>query len=165
MTEKIKPILAATCGNVDAGDDAFGPAVGRAVAAMGLAGVEVVDLDIRPTAVLDHLAGRQALVIVDALEMPGQVGQLVDVDWFDPDRPVLIDDDTMSSHGLSLGNQLDLARQLGMLPKTVRLIGVGIGSAEIGGAMSEMVRQQVDRAAAKVAGYCRAWASASDPRK
>jgi len=156
MTATTLPILVATCGNTDAGDDAFGPAVGRAVAAMKLSGVEVVDLDIRPTALLDFLAGREALLIVDAVKTSGPVGELVDVDWFDADRPALAHDDTMSSHGLSMGNQLELAGKLGMLPGVVRLIGVAIVSAELGEPMSERVVGQVQATAQRVAEHCHA---------
>jgi hydrogenase maturation protease len=164
MTKSTSPILIATCGNADAGDDAFGPAVGRAVAAMnfpgvtsGGPGVEVVDLGIRPAALLDYLEGREALVVVDAVKVPGQAGGLIDVDWFDANRPTLAHDDRMSSHGLSMGSQLELAGQLGMLPKMVRLIGVGIESSELGRPMSPNVGAQVDMAAKRIAGHCRAW--------
>ena len=159
MTKLSASILIATCGNADAGDDAFGPAVGRVVAGMNLPGVTVVDLDIRPAALLDYLDGREALVIVDAVKVPGRVGELLDVDWFDADRPALAHDDAMSSHGLSMGSQLELAGELRMLPAAVRLIGVGIESAEVGRTMSAAVRRQVAVAAQRIGQYCRTWGS------
>lgn len=120
-------LLIATCGNLMASDDAFGPMVARALRHQNLPGAEVVDLDIRPAALLDYLPDRTGLILVDALYAPDQEpGRVFDMDWFDPDRPELVNDDSMSTHGLSLAMQLDMAERLGMLPPFVRLIGLTI---------------------------------------
>jgi hydrogenase maturation protease len=125
MHDNVTKLLVAACGNVMASDDAFGPLVARALGRLDLPNIEIIDLDIRPAALLDHLAGRSGLIILDAVYAPdAQPGNLLDIDWFDEDRPALVNDDTMSTHGLSIGRQLELAQTLNMLPLTVRLIAV-----------------------------------------
>jgi hydrogenase maturation protease len=127
-------LLVATCGNLMASDDAFGPLVARDLRQIRPPGVEVVDLDIRPAALLDHLPGRTGLILVDAVHAPGQPpGRVLDLDWFGPDRPELANDDTMSTHGLSLGMQIEMAERLGMLPPFVRLVGLTLdGTPRVG---------------------------------
>src|SRR5690606_20782439 len=101
---------AAACGNVMASDDAFGPLVARELRRTDPPGVDVIDLDIRPAALLDHLAGRAGLIILDAVHAPdSEPGTVLDIDWFSEARPALLNDDTMSTHGLSIGMQLELA--------------------------------------------------------
>lgn len=137
-----KPVLIVTCGNPDAGDDGFGHAVAEGLRADPLPCVTVVELGIRPADLLDHADGCAALIIVDAVCCPGEKpGSLMEVDWFDPARPALRSDAALSTHGMSLGRQIDLGQSLGMLPSVVRLVGVNIVHAEIGCLMTEPVRR------------------------
>lgn len=160
MRADAPPILIAACGNVDAGDDAFGPAVAAALREMDLPMVEVVDLDIRPAALLDHLDLRLALIVVDAVKSPHDgPGRLVDVDWFHPRRPALVNDDPMSTHGISIGAQLDLAGRLGMLPQRARLVGGTLNDAEVGQPMSPAMRELVRDAASYIHRLCEQWLS------
>ena len=77
------PILVAAYGNDMAADDSFGPLVAEAVRAMALSGVEVVSLGMKPASLLDHLAGRRAVCVVDAARCDGvPVGTLIDADFF-----------------------------------------------------------------------------------
>ena len=140
----MQPVLVATCGNSSAGDDSFGPRVGRLLRASPHAGIGVVDLDIKPAALFDHLPGPDCLVLVDAVRMPGGGGgQLVQIDLRDGELPALLNDDAMSSHGLGLAHQLTLARQLDLLPEAVWLVGAVIDrvdqAAEPSGWMDEVV--------------------------
>jgi len=124
VNDVVNSLLIATCGNIMASDDAFGPMVARDLRQIRRPEVEVVELDIRPASLLDHLPGHRGLILVDAVRLPGhQPGHLIDIDWFSPGRPPLVNDDTMSTHGLSLASQIQLARKLGLLPGFVRLIG------------------------------------------
>jgi hydrogenase maturation protease len=146
--DKQRPrILVATCGNVMASDDAFGPMVARELRSHALPSVEVIDLDIRPAALLDYLPGKDGLILVDAVHAPGlEPGRVLDIDWFSPDRPGLVNDDTMSTHGLSLAMQLDLARSLDLLPPHVRLIALSIEPARVGQTASEHLTAAVGKA-------------------
>jgi hydrogenase maturation protease len=137
-----KPILIVTCGNPDAGDDGFGHAVAEVLRADPLSGITVAELGTRPADLLDFAEGYAALIIVDAVCCPGEKpGGLIEMDWFDPARPVLKSEQTLSTHGISLGRQIDLGNSLKMLPSVVRLVGVNIVQLEIGCLMTEAVRR------------------------
>ena len=160
MNEAGPSILVAACGNVMASDDAFGPLVARELRHLVTTGIEVADLDIRPAALLDYLPGKDALILVDAVNAPGmQTGELLDIDWFSPERPDLVNDDTMSTHGLSLAMQLDLAKQLDLLPKRVRLIAVCIDNASVSEAASDFLPNAVSAAADVVGRYAKLWST------
>lgn len=151
MTRSEEVVLVACCGQEMAGDDAFGLHVARQLRTLGVAGAKTVTLGARPADLLDHLPGPAAMIVVDAVRDPSSnPGQLVDLDWFDPARPPLAHEKTFSSHGLSIADQIDLARQLGVCPSTVQLVGCTIGDVRVGQAMDQVVRRQVSVAADRV---------------
>jgi len=142
-----KPILIVTCGNPDAGDDGFGDAVTEGLCADPLPGITVAKLGTRPADLLDHAQGYAVLIIVDAVCCPGEKpGSLIEMDWFDPARPALKSEEALSTHGISLGRQIDLGQSLEMLPPVVRLVGVNIVQPEIGRLMTEAVRKCIPEA-------------------
>jgi hydrogenase maturation protease len=142
-----EPILIVTCGNPDAGDDGFGDAVAEVLCADPLPGITVAKLGTRPADLLDHAQGYAVLIIVDAVCCPGEKpGSLIDMDWFDPARPALKSEETLSTHGISLGRQIDLGQCLEMLPSSVRLVGVNIAWAETGCLMTGAVRRCIPEA-------------------
>jgi hydrogenase maturation protease len=158
MIASVSPILVASCGNVMAADDGFGPSVVAALQQRNLPGVQAINLDIRPAALLDYLADRKALILVDAALCPDcRAGQLLDMDWYDPQRPPLVDDDALSTHGLSITNQLQLAARLNLAPKTVRLIAATIGSVEYGQCAGELVRELISPAVNVIAAHAAKW--------
>ena len=150
------PILVAAYGNDMAADDSFGPLVAEAVRAMAIPGVEVVSLGMKPASLLDHLAGRSAVCVVDAARCDGlPAGTLIDVDFFDADRPPLVHDASLSTHGLSVADELELARRLGVCPKIVRLVAAVAGSVEVGRPAGDEVLRQVPAAASRIADWAR----------
>ena len=161
MDTAAPPILIAACGNLVAGDDEFGPLVATALQDMigdEMPWIKIVDLETKPTALLDHLPGPQLLILVDAALSPGtEVGRLIDIDWFSPDRPPLVRDVILSSHGLSIPEDTELAARLNILPGQVRLVAVTIGPTRIGGTMRHEVRCQVPPAAEKILAFSQAW--------
>jgi hydrogenase maturation protease len=132
-----KPILIVTCGNPDAEDDGFGHTVAEGLRADPAPGVTVVELGTRSADLLDYAEGYAAILIVDAVCCPGEKP---------PARPVLKSEEVLSTHGISLGRQIDLGQSLGMLPPSVRLVGVNIAQAEIGCLMTEAVRRRTPEA-------------------
>ena len=147
---QVAPNLVAGCGNPDAGDDAFGHRVIEILRTKPLEGIEAVHLGLAPAALFDHLPGRQTLIIVDAaVGASGTHDPLLDLDWFDPHRPAILSQATLSTHGLTLAAQIELARQLQLLPAQVRLIawltpGSRIGDSP-GGDMAASVCAAVRR--------------------
>ncbi len=147
--QRVQPILVAACGNTLAGDDAFGPLVARALGAQPLGGVAVIDLGMRPAGLLDFLPGRRALILVDAaLSAHHAAGELLDLDFFGPDRPELCADRLTSTHAFSLAGQLELAEALGMLPPVVRLVALVAGNTQVGA--TGTISQETIRDAAAV---------------
>lgn len=149
-------VLVATCGNAHAGDDAFGPMVGRHLRDSTHSDFEVVDLDIKPAALLDHLPGPDCLILVDALApapLPIARGRdrVCTVDLSRESLPSLANEDVLSSHGLGLADQLALADQLGILPVRVWLVGAIVDATQVGAAASAWMRSAVEAAAGRVA--------------
>lgn len=158
------PTLIAACGNIQAGDDALGPLVARKLRRLALPDAEVVDLDIRPAGLVDHLmTPRDTLIVVDAVMLDdAPYGSIIDVDWRSSDRPQLIHDDVLSSHGLSIAHQIDLAEKLGMLPSRVRLIGAVIEGARIGRKTGDAVVRAVDAVVDRIADHLRGNSNSTD---
>jgi len=152
MPTSTAPVLVAACGNLLAGDDAFGPLVAEQLRAQPVPGLEVVDLGMKPAGLTYHLEGRQALILVDAAlatpELPG--GQLVEAPFESPEWPQLVRDATLSSHGLSLAHELQLARRLRLLPPHVHLIAVTVRETTMGQPMCETTRTLVASAAERI---------------
>lgn len=160
MQPPITNLLVAACGNVMASDDAFGPLVAHELRHRSLPGVDVIDLDIRPAALLDHLAGRTGLILVDAAHAPdAEPGEVLDIDWFDPKRPELVNDDAMSTHGLSIASQLELAQRLGMLPERVRLIAAVVEPHGVGDPVSLCLARQIITAVNLVVMHAERWSA------
>jgi len=149
-------ILIACCGNDMAGDDALGSLVAAALRRQPTLPATLIELGMRPAALLDHLAGQRALLLVDAARVdPSTNGDadaknLIDVDFFAPHCPPLVHDDALSTHGLSIADQLELARRLDMLPPVVRLIGAAVETLALGRPASASVRALAEGAARRL---------------
>jgi hydrogenase maturation protease len=142
----VAPILVVACGNVLCGDDALGPTVVERLRSTEPRGVDLVRLAAGPTELIDHLPGRSVLIVVDGALIPDRpAGELLICEWDSPDRPKLLTDVRLSTHGISLAQQIELARQLEMLPRVVMLVAVTIESADPGMDMTEPVRRSVDQ--------------------
>jgi hydrogenase maturation protease len=128
-----KPVLVTTCGNAMGGNDAFGPMVAAILQQRPLRGMEVLDLGANPALLLDHLEGRKMLLIVDAAVAAGlRPGQLLDLSWQEAQDRLHLASRSLSSHALSLANQLALAEATHQLPQFVRLVVLIIPNAEFG---------------------------------
>jgi hydrogenase maturation protease len=157
MSNCLESILVAACGNSMAGDDAFGPLVAQSLQHDPIPGVEAVDLGTNPSMLLDVLGGQRALVIVDAAIAPNLApGTLIDCEWQSAVRPVLAHERTTSTHGLAIGDQIELARTIGMLPQIIRLIAVAAvrpssAASSLSDQPSELVTSQIRNARARIA--------------
>jgi hydrogenase maturation protease len=153
-----RPILVVGCGNEQRGDDAIGPLVVDALRALSLDDVETIDLADRPTDLIDHLVGREAVIVVDAMDWPGRpAGMLVDVDWRTVAGELALDAARASTHGMSVADQLRLAEQLGVLPGAVRLIGLTVDHVTPHEQVTEAIRARLPWAVRRVARRCAVW--------
>lgn len=146
-----RELLVATCGNCMAGDDSFGPRVGRRLRELAIPGVRVVDLDMQPAAFLDLLPGPDSVVLVDAVQASERPDDaLVEIDLIKEELPALLHDDVLSSHGLALAEQLELARRLSLWPAKLRFLGAPIRTAEVGATARPELEQLVVAATQRI---------------
>lgn len=102
-----------------------------------------------PLELLDHLDDCKFLLIVDACRTGSEAGTVIRLSW--PDSRIHAHQ-SLSSHGLGLGESLLLAEQLGKLPEKVVLLclevgdqtGALTGSAERIPGMDELERRVLD---------------------
>ena len=156
MSNDPPPILIAAFGNEMAADDAFGHLVAEVLRVEAPPELDILSLGMKPASLFDHLADRRALCVIDAAhadDLPP--GTLLEIDFFAPNRPRLAHDTALSTHGLSVADELELAKQLGLCPEQVRLVAVIADSVEIGRPPSEPVLQQVPAAVERIV----AWAN------
>jgi hydrogenase maturation protease len=161
-TEKaVAPILAVGCGNPDAGQDCFGVRVADALQRMPCRGLEVCTLGMRPADLLDQLPGRAGLIVLDAARRTGtsRIGPF-DLDWYGAERRDLNIGLSLSSHGQNIAYCLSLADELGWLPPRVRLLGVTIQDALLGGDLGEACAYWVPEVARRALQHARAWLAA-----
>ncbi len=148
-------ILVAGIGNVLRRDDGFGPAVIQALEkAAGLPPeVKTIEVGIGGLGlVLELLDGYETLVMVDAVDRNGLPGSLYLLEPVVPDLAALSDpgshDLGTDMHQIGPGKALIMARALGVLPKTVRIVGCQPGETEdFSLELSRPVQQAVDAAA------------------
>jgi hydrogenase maturation protease len=140
-------VLIACCGNPVAGDDALGPLAAAALRARGLPpGVALIDVGDRAVALVDHLPGRDALILVDAVAHPtAPAGTLIDAEWREIRDAIVFSSSPASTHGLGVAAELALAETLGILPPLVRIVGLAIEGTAPGQPPGDMIRAGLRR--------------------
>lgn len=135
-------------GSPDRGDDAIGPTVARAVSALGLPRVEVVEQE-DPTSLLDLWTDREMAVVVDAVSSGGSPGSLLVLETGQGDTP--LPDSAWSAtgrggtHAFGLAAAVELARALGRLPRRLVVVGVEADGFQHGQPLSPSVARSVPR--------------------
>jgi len=144
-------ILVAGVGNVLRADDGFGVAVvGRLLEREPPAEVEVLDIGIGGIHLVQELvAGADALVVVDAVDLGREPGTVV------VQRPEIREvegpDDLADVHYSTPERALMLAGALEVLPASVWLVGCQVVDAEaLGEGLSPELAQAVEAGAAEV---------------
>jgi hydrogenase maturation protease len=134
----VAPTLVVGVGNVERGDDGVGPLVARLLAGSWAddppAGVEVVAWGGDPLGLLDLWAGRQRLLLIDAVVTGAAAGTCR---RFATDAPFR--SDAASTHGLGLAAALALARALDRAPARVEVWGIEGASFEPGAPLTPAV--------------------------
>lgn len=152
-------------GSVDRGDDAVGPTVARAVAAVAAPGIRVVEHE-DPTALIDLWSGAGLVVVVDAVvsgQRPGTI-HVLETGAAQPRLPDSSWDGTGrgGTHAFGLAATVELARALHRLPPRLVLVGVEAACFDHGTPLSASVAAAVDQAVTIVLGVL-AHAPAHDP--
>ena len=120
-------------GNLLLGDEGVGVHVVRRLVEMELpGGVEVIDGGTAPADALATAGQMDRLIIVDALDIEGQPGQVFRLT---PDQ-VVQSSQSISLHELDLGRLIQTLRQWGALPYETVIVGVTPGSINWGTELS-----------------------------
>ena len=150
VEEKRAPILVLGLGNMLLHDDGFGPALLNQLATSDRwnGEVEFVDGGTQGLALLAHLSGRRALIIVDALKRgatPGTVHRLTlpELQELSPGR-------ASSGHESNAGELLAAAQLLDELPDRLFVVGVEPEKIDTGIGLSETVQEALPSASDQV---------------
>ncbi len=133
-------------GNPRRHDDAAGIEVARRVRAAAPADVEVFELGDDPIALLDAWRDSDLAVVVDTVRTGAAPGTLHRLEVRGP-LPVPDRRDRHSSHALSLGDLVELARALDRLPHRLVIIGIEGSEAGMGAGLSAPVQAAVEAVA------------------
>ncbi len=137
------PILVLGVGNILLRDEGVGVRVVEAMKDMELPpGVELFDGATAGIDLLDVLADRRKVIIIDAVEgdyEPGTVLRLTPKDLASPDRQ------EMSVHEIGLLETLAMVRHLGVAPQEVVILGVKPEDVGLGLSLSPRVARLVPR--------------------
>jgi hydrogenase maturation protease len=109
-------------GNAFRGDDDAGLAVARLMKQEQPAGVVILELNNNVTALIDHLPGYDVAMIVDATKSGSSPGTIHRIDA--SATPLSEPETTRSTHGMTVGSMLELARAQRILPKKVLVYGI-----------------------------------------
>jgi hydrogenase maturation protease len=112
------------------------------------AGIELLEREGEPTALIDAWAGAEAVWLLDAVSSGAPAGTLYRLDTATGELPAELF--RTSTHHFGLAEAVELARAVGALPPRLVVFGIEAGRLELGEGLSPAVAAAVDRAAAAV---------------
>jgi hydrogenase maturation protease len=156
-------VLVACMGNAIRGDDGFGPAVARRLAAIPRADeVDVAEFGIAGIDLVQRLMdGYDGVILVDAIDRGKPPGTVVELEPDVPDvrglpwetlRGVLGD-----LHETKPARVLLMARSLGCLPPRVRILGCQPFTTDAGTELSPTVAAAVEDVVSRIGTIVRSW--------
>jgi len=142
VTQALARVRIFGIGNRYRGDDAAGIEVALRLRDEPLAGATAVSVrDGDPSGLLDAWTGAETVIVVDAVRSGAPAGTVhrrqADA------RPLGGALASVSSHALSLGDVIELARTIDRLPPRLIVYGIEADSLETGAAMTPAVRAAV----------------------
>ena len=148
-------ILVAGIGNVLLQDDGFGPhAIARLQAEYEFSDdVELLDLGTPGLDFVDYLAGRDVLILLDALATGGEPGAILTFDG----RQIReqLPNIRLSAHQPCLQETLFTAETGGVSPKEILLVGVVGASFDVGTELSHEVAEALPNALERITDLAR----------
>jgi hydrogenase maturation protease len=128
-------------GNDFRGDDGAGIIAARLLRKSSLNGSEVVEMNGELTGLLEKLDGCDTLIVIDAIQSQSPPGT---IHRFDASQIPLPDNrNRRSTHGISLGSVIELARVQKTLPRRVLVFGIEGASFEHGARLTPSVETSV----------------------
>ena len=140
-------------------DDAAGLKVASLLRGTLPAGVELLEREGEPTALIDAWEGANVLWLVDAVSSGAEPGTLHRLDASEHELPQ--DLFRRSTHHVGVAESVELARVLGRLPGRTIVFGIEGGSFEIGDELTPAVAAAIDHTADAVRAEVTACTNAS----
>jgi hydrogenase maturation protease len=139
-------------GNPFRSDDGAGIEAARLLRDRLPRGVEVLEQDGDPAALLDAWHDARVAYVIDSVRSDGPAGEIHRIQ-IDRETEASVPASTRhdSSHGLGLGEAVELARVLDRLPGRLVLVGIAGIRFEAGDALSDSVRDAVERVVEELA--------------
>ncbi len=120
----------------------------RRLAETGIDGVRILEHRAEASALLPYLAGAARAFLVDASVSGHEPGTIHRFDV--SEAPLPMSAQTPLSHGLGLGEAIELARALGELPGECVVFAIEAGQYEAGQALTPEVEAAIDRLTARL---------------
>lgn len=136
-------------GNEYRHDDAAGIAAVQRLRDLDLPGVEFAVSDGEPTSLMELWTDADLAVIVDGVAAHDEPGRVYRIGLH---HPVAERRGTPSSHRVSLGDAVALARALGRMPRRLLLYGIQVAHVSPGLGLTAAVDQAIGTVVAEIAG-------------
>jgi hydrogenase maturation protease len=124
-------------GNDFRGDDGAGLAAARLLMGLSSPEITILELNGEVTRVLDHLHEYDAAFFIDAVQSRHSPGTVHRFDASQEPLPGI--HNYRSTHGISLGSLVELARTQGILPHRMIVYGIEAASFEHGASLTQEV--------------------------
>lgn len=149
------PVLVLGVGNELFTDEGLGCAAARAIEQLQLPGVEVLDGSTLGLSLLPSLAGRQAVLLLDAaVDRDAHPGELLVLHGEEVPATRQL---TMSAHQIGVSEALATAELAGCRPRTLAAVGMIPLSLETGYGLSPLVTQRLPRMVQVACEILREW--------
>jgi hydrogenase maturation protease len=141
-------VLVAGIGNPDRGDDGFGPAVARRLRVRVPCGVRILERSGDALALIEDWDDIASVIVIDAVAPITEPGRVHCLDL--TDGPLPIGFAPRSSHAFGVAETVELARNLGRLPKHVVAYLVEGEQFAIGASLSPAVAKAIEMVAERI---------------
>jgi len=163
--DTVRPVAVLGMGNVLLSDDGAGPAVVARIEAERLIpeGIEVADIGTPGLDLVPHLAGREAVILVDTVAAEGTPG---DLRLYGRDEIAsALRTNRLSPHDPGLAESMATLELAGEDPRFIAVVGIIPADTSTGIGLSTPVEEAVGRAAEEVVRLLEAELGISLPRR
>lgn len=133
----LKPTIIG-CGNRERGDDAAGIMAAERIRAFG---IDAATCTGESSELLEAWSGAADVIVIDCVVSGASAGT---VHVWDGAHPIALGRSHGSTHGLGVGEAIQLSRALGCLPARLRIYGIEGHQFEIRGAVSPEVEKAIN---------------------
>lgn len=148
VTKERPRVLVVGIGNPDRGDDGFSAAVIARLRGHTPDGVHLLVRKADPLALIDDWDGYGAVILVDAAMLVNELGRVHRIDL--TENPLPLGWGPPSSHAFGLAETVELARNLGRLPRNLVLYLVEGQNFETGAPLSLAVTTAINQVAERI---------------